>query len=109
MKETWDCVHIDTDSYHMFNSFLCTFLNIFLASFPVKYNSTKNESDWITQGINMSCKHKRSMYAFSKNSSDQKQQHFMLNIGTLLVNDEKFRYQTNVANAFSYFFITVKN
>jgi hypothetical protein len=28
VKETWDCVCIDTDCHHMFNSFLCTFLNI---------------------------------------------------------------------------------
>ena len=36
-KETWESAYIDTDSNHMFNSFLCTFLNIFQASFPVKY------------------------------------------------------------------------
>jgi hypothetical protein len=36
-EETWACVRIDTDPSHTFNSFLCTFLNILQASFPVKY------------------------------------------------------------------------
>jgi len=35
-KERWESVSIDTHANHMFNSFLCTFLNIFQASFPVK-------------------------------------------------------------------------
>jgi len=35
-----------------FNSFLRTFLDIFEASFPVKYTSIhSNENGWITQGI----------------------------------------------------------
>jgi len=34
--ETWESVDIDTDPDHMFNSFQCTFLNIFQAGFPVK-------------------------------------------------------------------------
>ena len=36
-KETWEFVYIDTDHNHMFNSFLCTFLNIVQDSFQVKY------------------------------------------------------------------------
>jgi hypothetical protein len=36
-RETWESVDIDTDPNHIFNSFLCTFLNIFQAGFPVKY------------------------------------------------------------------------
>ena len=57
----------------MFNSFLCTFLNIFQASFPVKYKSTNNvKNDWITQGIKISCKHKRSLYTFTKKNNDPK-------------------------------------
>ena len=54
----------------MFNSILCTFLNIFQASFPVKYQSMKDKNDWITQAIKISSKHKRSKYAFTKNSKD---------------------------------------
>jgi alpha-D-ribose 1-methylphosphonate 5-phosphate C-P lyase len=57
-KETWESVYIDTDPNHMFNSLLCTFLNISQASFPFKYKSMKDKYGWITQGIKMSCKHK---------------------------------------------------
>jgi len=40
-KETWESVYKDLN--HMFNSFLCTCLNIFLASFPVKYASMEKK------------------------------------------------------------------
>jgi len=50
-KETWEYGYVDKDSNHMFNSFLCTFLNIYQASFPVKYKSMKDKDDWITQSI----------------------------------------------------------
>jgi len=56
----------------MFNSFLCTFLHIFQASFPVKYLNMKDKINWITQGIEKSCKHRKSLYAFTKNNSDPK-------------------------------------
>jgi len=36
-RETWESVDIDRDPNYMFNSFQCTFLNIFQAGFPVKY------------------------------------------------------------------------
>jgi hypothetical protein len=66
-KETWECVYKVKDTNCLFNSVLCTFLNIIQASFPVKYRSTNNvKNDWITQGINVSCKHKRSLYTFTK-------------------------------------------
>jgi hypothetical protein len=55
----------------MFNSFLYTFLNIFHASIPVKYKSTKKKV-WITLGIKASCNHKRSLCTFIKNSNDPK-------------------------------------
>jgi hypothetical protein len=57
----------------MFNSFLRTFLNIFEASFPVNCRRTNKEKNhWITQGIKISCKHKRSLCTFTKNSNDPK-------------------------------------
>jgi ribosomal protein L33 len=63
----------------MFNSFLNTFLHIFEVSFPVTYRSTKEKTnDWITQGIKMSCKHKRSLYTLTRNSNDLKAKaHYM--------------------------------
>jgi hypothetical protein len=42
-KETWESVYRDNDTNYMFNSFLCTFLNIFQASFPIKYKSSNNK------------------------------------------------------------------
>jgi hypothetical protein len=32
----------------------------------------KDKNYWKTQGIKISCKHKRSLYAFTKNSNDTK-------------------------------------
>jgi ribosomal protein S20 len=36
LKKTWESVYIDTDPNHIFNSFICNFLKIFQASFPIK-------------------------------------------------------------------------
>jgi hypothetical protein len=71
-KETWESVYIDTNPNHMFNSFLCTLLKIFQASFPVKYKSLEDKNDWITQEIKILSKHKRSLFALIKNSHDPK-------------------------------------
>ena len=71
-KENWEPIYIDTDPKHMFNSFLCTLLNIFQASFPVKYKRMKDKNNYITQGIKINCQHKRSLNAFTKNSNDPK-------------------------------------
>jgi len=32
----------------------------------------EDKNDWSTQGIKISCRHKRSLYAFTKNSNDPK-------------------------------------
>jgi len=51
-NESWESSHIDNDTNSKFNSFLHTFLNIFGASFPVKYKSMhRNNNVWTTQGI----------------------------------------------------------
>jgi hypothetical protein len=71
-QETWESVFQTQDTNYMFNSFLRTFLNILEASFPVNYRRTyKEKNDWITQGIKISCKHKRSLYT-TKNSNNPK-------------------------------------
>jgi hypothetical protein len=57
----------------MFNLFLNTLPHIFATSFPVNYRSTKGgKNAWITQGIKISCKQKRSLYirTFTTNSND---------------------------------------
>jgi hypothetical protein len=71
-KETWEFVCIDKDPSQVSNSFLCISLNIFQASFSVKYESMKAKNYWITQGIKVSYKHKRSLYDFTKNGNDPK-------------------------------------
>jgi len=40
-NENWKSIYIRNDTNNKFNSFLYTFLNIFEASFPVKYKSTE--------------------------------------------------------------------
>ena len=55
-KETWEAIYKDTCSNRMSIAYLCTFLKIFEASFPLKYKGTKEKKDWITQGIKISCK-----------------------------------------------------
>ena len=51
VQKKWESLYIDKDSNHMFISFLCTFLNILQASFPVKYKRMKDKNHWITQRI----------------------------------------------------------
>jgi hypothetical protein len=70
-KETWEIVYKDSDTNNKFNSFLFTFLNIFEASFPIKYKSiSKLRNDCITQGIKISSKCKRSLNIYIRNSND---------------------------------------
>jgi ribosomal protein L33 len=71
-KGTWGSDYKNKDPNHMFNSFLCTFLNIFHTSYPVFLYSELQKNDWITQGIIISWKHKRSLYTLTKNSNEPK-------------------------------------
>jgi hypothetical protein len=79
-QETWECVYQTQDTNYMLNSFLRTFLNIFESSFPVNYRRrNKGKNDWITQGIKISCKHKRSLFMFTTNSKDRKpKEHYII-------------------------------
>ena len=84
-QEMWESVYQNPDVNDMFNSFLSTFLNIFEASFPVKYKSTNNKNnDWITQGINISCKHKRILYTATRNCNDPKAKTYYANYCRIL-------------------------
>jgi hypothetical protein len=63
--ETWEPVFENRDTNYKFNSFLYTFLKIYEASFPVQNISVgKTRNDWITQGIKISCRHKRTLYIY---------------------------------------------
>jgi len=59
-NESLEYVCIDNDTNNKFISFLHTFINIFEVSFPVKYKSIhRTKNGRITQGIKISCEHKR--------------------------------------------------
>jgi hypothetical protein len=61
--ESWDYIYNTDNIDSIFNSFHCTLLNIFENSFPVMYRSyRKKKNDWITNGIRISCKHKRNLF-----------------------------------------------
>ena len=76
-QETWGTVYQTQDTTNMFNSFLNTFLKIFETCFPVKYRSAEDKNDWITQGIQISCKHKRSLYTLTKNNTPKIKAHYI--------------------------------
>jgi len=79
-KDTWESVYTDTDPNHIFNSFLCTFLNIFQSCFPFKDKSMKDKNDWITQGIKNLANKKEVCMPWLKTAMVQKQKHIILNI-----------------------------
>jgi hypothetical protein len=64
-NETWESVCIDNGTNNDFNSFLLAFLNIFEASFTVKYKSIhRNKNGWIIQGIKTFCEFERRLYIY---------------------------------------------
>ena len=69
--ETWDSIFEGDDVNEIFNSFLNTYLRIFYSSFPlIKAKRRAANNSWITQGIKISCKHKRTLYVTSRNSDN---------------------------------------
>jgi hypothetical protein len=78
-NERWETVYKDSDTNKKFNSFLFTLLNIFDASFQMKYKSIgKLRNDWITQGIKISCKCKGVYIPTAGTAMTQIQEHFTL-------------------------------
>ena len=60
---------IDVDT--LFNSFLSYYLRLFYTSFPSRRKSERsNNNSWITPGIRISCKSKRSLYLLTKTGND---------------------------------------
>jgi ribosomal protein L33 len=70
-NETWEDVYKLNEVNEIFNLFLHTFIIIYESSFPTQ-NLTLNckNNGWITQGIRLSCRHKQSLYIFSRNSNN---------------------------------------
>jgi hypothetical protein len=46
-NEAWEPIYRSSDTSNKFNSFLCSFLNIYEASFPTKYKSTEKIKKWV--------------------------------------------------------------
>jgi hypothetical protein len=60
---TWEPFFKNRDTKYKFHSFSYTFLKIFEASYPGQNKSVgKIRNEGITQGIKISCRHKRSIY-----------------------------------------------
>jgi hypothetical protein len=57
----------------MFNSFLCTSLNIFQVSFPVRCKTIKEKNDWVMQRMKISCTHKEFCIPSLRTAMIQKQ------------------------------------
>jgi hypothetical protein len=73
--ETWVNIYKHDDVNDTFNSFLNTFLLIFEHCFPVQYLTSKSKSnnkEWITKGIRVSCRQKRSLYRLSRSCHNEK-------------------------------------
>ena len=64
-KESWDTIFNSDDVNALFNSFLNINLSIFYSNFLPKRVINRNNNDncnWITLGIETSCRHKRELY-----------------------------------------------
>lgn len=71
MSATWESVYEDNDTSNKLNTILYSFLNIYDASFQVKYKRIcKGKNDWTTQGIKTSFKCKRSLFMYGRKSND---------------------------------------
>jgi exonuclease III len=69
--EIWDNVFSENDVNTSFNNFLNTYLILFNSCFPpkkIQYNP--NNKAWLTQGIKISCLHKRKLFMIQRNNND---------------------------------------
>jgi len=70
--ELWEDVFAGNDVDIMFNNFLNTYLRCFYTTHTKRSISKpiKSHTDWITQGIKISCKRKRELYILYRTSKD---------------------------------------
>ena len=78
-EQMCETLYIETNLSSMYNSALCSFLNISQTVLPFKHESMKEKNDWITQGIKTSCRYKCRLNAFTRNSDNNKAKHIILN------------------------------
>ena len=66
-NESWTSIFNTDDINHMYNSFLNIYLKIFHASFPLAKVTERNKGNqWITLGIQTSCKRKRELFLLKR-------------------------------------------
>jgi ribosomal protein L33 len=72
LEESWKTVYQKHYVDNIFNTFLRLYLNIFEASFPTVYcNKYKlKDNAWMTNGIRISCRKKRSLYLSTRNCNN---------------------------------------
>ena len=71
--ENWENVFNSNDAIISFNSFLNTYVRIFnssLISKPIRFKHAN--IPWITNGIRVSCNHKRELYMLNREMQDTK-------------------------------------
>jgi hypothetical protein len=69
-NESWDDTFLQEDINKSFNQFLNTFYISFELCFPMQHVTTKLKNNcWLTKGIRISCKWKKSLYVLSSNTN----------------------------------------
>jgi hypothetical protein len=72
-NENWEEAYNQEIVNRKFNIFLKTFLLIFENSFPLVFKKKEDITNkWITKGIRLSYKHKRTLYTLVKKTSDDR-------------------------------------
>jgi len=67
---SWENTFLQGDVNKSFNPFLNTFYISFELCFPMQHVTTKLKNNcWLTKGIRISCKWKKSLYILSRNSN----------------------------------------
>jgi hypothetical protein len=70
-NESWSNIFNTNNVILMYNSFLNTYLRIFHASFPLTRVTSQNKcNQWITVGIQNSCKRKRELFLLNRSLND---------------------------------------
>jgi hypothetical protein len=103
--ETWNSVFETDDVNDMFNIFLNSFLKIFYSNFPLIKTNKKTVADnsWITKGIRISCKHKRTLYMISRSSNNPSIQKYYKDYCKILTKTileaKRLLYENQIKNA----------
>jgi ribosomal protein L33 len=70
-NETWEGIYELNDVNEIFNLFIQTYLLIYDSSFPIKNVTMKHKNNgWITTGIQISCRCKKSLYIVTRNNNN---------------------------------------